>query len=287
MDAFYGDHMQKAHEGCFEPSDDPDKDDSQFDALIETITVSAYHTQVQGRQLVLNNHPSTTCQTSLAQSLLAEIFTAIEGERTPGKLFFFHTQQQTTKITFILNYKGKAAYSHNTPLPNSLVFLKDTFQAMIPIVSCEVESNTSQTNQVLLLLYTHSILLCMREHHLAFKNGETLNVAIYINKNLVVSVYILSIKSGSKDMKVYQQDFHLMEKIQPDKSIAGPSEILPFVKHLWDLQKVLKEGYKNQLDEIYMLHSKNIDYVVGLAQFLKKNPKAFSFGDPAPRAGVR
>ncbi|KAF9254363.1 hypothetical protein L218DRAFT_1009795 [Marasmius fiardii PR-910] len=33
-------------------------------------------------------------------------------------------------------------------------------------------------------------------------------------------------------------------------------------------------------------HSKNIDYVVGLAQFLKKNPQVFSFGDPAPRAGV-
>ncbi|KAF9263132.1 hypothetical protein L218DRAFT_1000056 [Marasmius fiardii PR-910] len=33
-------------------------------------------------------------------------------------------------------------------------------------------------------------------------------------------------------------------------------------------------------------HSKNIDYVVGLAQFLKKNPRVFSFADPAPRAGV-
>ncbi|KAF9267614.1 hypothetical protein L218DRAFT_995189 [Marasmius fiardii PR-910] len=33
-------------------------------------------------------------------------------------------------------------------------------------------------------------------------------------------------------------------------------------------------------------HSKNIDYIVGLAQFLKKNPRVFSFVDPAPRAGV-
>ncbi|KAF9255680.1 hypothetical protein L218DRAFT_1081721 [Marasmius fiardii PR-910] len=256
MDAFYRDHVRKAPEGCFEPSDDPDKDDGQSDAFIETITVSAYRTQVQGRQLVLNNHPSTTCRTSLAQSLLAEIFTAIEGERTPGELLFFHTQQQTTKITFILNVEGEAAYSHNTPLPDSLVFLKDTFQAMIPIVSCEVESNTSQTDRLRLLLYTRSILLCMREHRLAFKNGETLNIGIYIDKNLVVSVYILSIKSGSKDVEVYQQDFHLVGKIQPDKSIAGPSEILPFVKRLWDLRKALKEGYKNQLDEIFDMASR-------------------------------
>ncbi|KAL0562474.1 hypothetical protein V5O48_019613, partial [Marasmius crinis-equi] len=82
--------------------------------------------------------------------------------------------------------------------------------------------------------------------------GETLNIAVYLNKGLMASVYFLTTKDEPKpglrwsDVEVYvkQHDYHLVGKREDDDE----PEAMEFLKLMWDIEKVIPKLYENKRD---------------------------------------
>ncbi|KAL0565916.1 hypothetical protein V5O48_016098 [Marasmius crinis-equi] len=252
--------------------DDPTKDDGASMEFLFSLTIGVGHIIFRAEELVWQRrNTSTTILGSMAQRLLGDIFECPD---------FQVLENQTAGYTYLAHFLPEGSLpeedAHLSPRPDSFVL----FGGLV-VVFLEIISDPSKTDRTRMLLQAASYSKLLRVKGLVDKaTDETLTVAMYLDKRMMMEVHLLTTMGGTgsvEDMEVClkRKEFWLAggRDIEEFEGEDGemvkrrtPSEVYQFLKFLWDLEKLFRE-------EIYKDKGELIQEVVrevrGLSTMLK------------------